>query len=182
MKLRGGYNVQVAGRASGRVEILAEPDILYLPLRSRRFNFSELCVTEGQRIGPGHPVARDPDNYLVPLLPPRGGTVRLSAVEGHVVLEDLDTLEKVPYDPLKDAPHVPPDLAQGSSGMKRYRLLELGAWQFMYDAYTKALPDAFGSPGALIVSTVHLEPFAARGDVQMVRISKPCRAIPLTRF
>lgn len=178
MKLRGGYNIQVAGRASGHVEVLAEPDTLYLPLRSRRFSFSELCVKQGQRVDMGRPVARDPDNYLVPLLAPRGGTVRLDVAQGHVVLEDLDAIEEGSYDPLKDAPHVPKDLAQGSSGMKRYRLLELGAWQCMYDAHTGALPDPFGSPGALIVSTVHLEPFVARGDVQLhKRLSRFTRGL-----
>ena len=50
--------------------------------------------------------------------------------------------------------------------MKRYKLLALGAWQFFHDAYSGVLPDPFGTPQAVIVSTVRYEPFVARGNVQ----------------
>lgn len=165
MKLKGGYNIRVAGRPAGTVEVLPEPDTLYLPLQSRRFGFSEICVKDGEQINPGHAVARDPENYSVPLLAPRAGTVRLDAVENHIVLEDVAKLPEETYHPDEDLPHVPQGL--GSPGMKRYKLLALGAWQFFYDAHTGALPDPFGAPSAVIVSTIRLEPFLARGDVQV---------------
>jgi len=165
MKLRGGYNVRITGRPSGAVEVLPEPDTLYLPLRSRRFNFSEVCVEEGERLSPGQAIARDPQNYSVPLIAPRAGVARLNAAEGHVVLEDVTKIPEEPYHPSEDIPHVPKGL--GSAGMKRHKLLELGAWQFFCDAHSGALPDPFGTPRAVIVSTVHLEPFLLRGDVQL---------------
>jgi Na+-transporting NADH:ubiquinone oxidoreductase subunit A len=43
----------------------------------------------------------------------------------------------------------------------------LGAWQFMDDAHTGGMPDPFGTPRAVIVSTVQLDPFVARGDVEI---------------
>ncbi len=167
MKLRGGYDVLLAGKPAERVEVLPEPTALYLPLRSRRFIFSEVCVTDGQRVAAGQVLARDLDNYSVPLLAPRGGTARLDATEGHIVLEDIEAPQPGAPQSLKEAPHVPKDLAPGSAGMMRYKLLELGAWQFIYDAHTNALPDPMGTPQAVIVSTMSLEPFTTRGDVQL---------------
>jgi Na+-transporting NADH:ubiquinone oxidoreductase subunit A len=165
IKLRGGYNVLLAGRPSAQVEVLPEPEVLYLPLRSRRFRFTERCVKEGQRVRPGQPLAKDPGNYWVPLLAPRAGTARLQAVDNHIVLEDITGEDEEPYDPREAAPHVPKGM--GSVGMTRYKLLALGAWQFLYDAHTLSLPDPFGPVRAVLVSTLHLEPFAARGDVQL---------------
>jgi hypothetical protein len=49
--------------------------------------------------------------------------------------------------------------------MRRYKLFALGAWRFMRDIHTGALPDPFGMPKALIVSTARFEPHVARGDV-----------------
>ena len=165
MKLRGGYNIRITGRPSREVEVLPEPDALYLPLQSRRFTFTQLCVEDGDRLSPGQIIAEDPENYSVPLLAPRAGTARLNAVEDHVVLEDITKTPEEPYHPRENIPHVPKEL--GSDGMPRLKLLALGAWQFFHDAHSGDLPDPFGTPRAVIVSTVHLEPFLSRGDVQL---------------
>jgi Na(+)-translocating NADH:ubiquinone oxidoreductase A subunit len=161
----GGYNVALQGRPSDQVDVLAEPECLHLPLQSRRFQFDRVAVTEGQEVAPGHVLARDRGNYSVPLLAPRAGTVRLDAVDGHVTLEDVAKVPEEPYHPDQDLDHIRPDL--GSAGMKRHKLVELGAWQFLADAYTGELPDPFGVPQAVVVSTLDLEPFLARGDVQL---------------
>jgi len=164
MKLRGGYDVALAGRPAGTVEALGEPDRLVLPLHSRRFSFSQLDVKDARRVRVGGVLARDPDNYGVPLLAPRGGTVRLSAVEDHIVLEDTVQEVEQPYSE-RDSPHAPK--LSSSAGMQRYKLLVLGAWQFLSEASTGDLPDPFGIPQAVIVSTLNLEPFGLRGDVQL---------------
>jgi Na+-transporting NADH:ubiquinone oxidoreductase subunit A len=164
MKLRGGYNVHLAGRPTNEVRDLPAPERLYLPLRSRRFTFSEIDVTDGQKVACGDEIAKDPGNFNVPLLAPYAGTVRLDALEGHVVLEDLDpaagcsvrehdeSAERSRYDP-------------AVSEWKRRMLLELGAWQFFADAHTGTPLDPSGTPGAILVTTVHLDPHVARGDV-----------------
>ena len=167
MKLGSHCDIRLAGRPSGVVEVLPEPDVLYLPLRSRRFRFSEICVKEGQEVQPGQILAKDPENYSVPLPAPRAGTVRLDLVADHLVLEGVTPQPEEPYDPREDDPHLPREL--GSGGMKRYKLLTLGAWQFLSDAHTESLPDPFGTPRAIIVSTLQLEPFLARGDVQITK-------------
>jgi Na(+)-translocating NADH:ubiquinone oxidoreductase A subunit len=167
MKVRGGYNVALAGRPSREVEVLPEVDTLYLPLESRRFRFTELAVREGERVRPGQALARDPGRYAAPLLAPRAGTVRLEAVKGHLVLERVERVPEEPAHPEEDAPHA--DARRGSVGARRYRLLALGAWQFFQEAHTGALPDPFGTPAAVIVSTLRLEPFVARGDVQLAK-------------
>ena len=48
MKLRGGYNVFLKGRPGSQISVMPEPDALYIPLNSKRFVFSEICVEEGQ--------------------------------------------------------------------------------------------------------------------------------------
>ena len=149
MRLRGGYNILLEGRPSTHVEVLPEPEVLYLPLQSPRFNFSRMGVAEGQCVGPGDMLAEDPDNFNVPLLSPRAGTVRLGR-EGHVTIEDV---QKVPEEPVEPA----------TGDAARAALVRRGAWQFLQDAYTGALPDPSGMPQAIIVSTLRLEPYSALG-------------------
>jgi Na+-translocating ferredoxin:NAD+ oxidoreductase RnfC subunit len=165
LKFKGGYNIFIQGRPESSVQKLPEPKELYLPLHSRRFYFSNICVKEGQRVEDGDVLAKDPENYSVPLLAPRGGTVRLKEVKDHIVLDKLSPPAEKVYVPEKDLPHIVQEM--GASGLKRYRLLSLGAWQFFYDAYTGQLPDPLDKPQAVIVSTLSLEPFEVRGDVQL---------------
>ena len=164
MKFRGGYNILLAGRPGRLIETLSEPEVLYIPLRSRRFEFTELCVEDGQRVNGGDVLSRDSNNYAVPLLAPRAGIVRLNAAKGHIVLEDISKTEFA-YTDRGQLPHIARQM--GEAGIKRHKLLELGAWQFFSDAYTGALPDPLGTAQAVIVSTLSLEPFVARGDVQL---------------
>jgi Na+-transporting NADH:ubiquinone oxidoreductase subunit A len=161
----GGYNIFPRGRPSGSVKVLPEPEVLYLPLSSRRFEFEQICVKEGQSVNGGDILATDPANYAVPLLAPRAGTVRLKAAENHIVLEDVAELEEHAHVGADEMPHIVQEM--GASGIKRYKLLALGAWQFFYDAYTGALPDPLGKPQAVVVSTVSLEPYLSRGDAQL---------------
>lgn len=152
------------GRPDARIEVLPEPKKLFLPLSSRRFNYSEICVQDGQKVDGGDILAQDPDNYNVPLLAPRAGIVRLDPENNHIVLENLSKTEFA-YASQGDLAHIVRQ--KGEAGIKRDKLLALGAWQFVFDAYTGKLPDPLGTPQAVIVSTLNLEPFGARGDVQL---------------
>ncbi|MFC1677515.1 4Fe-4S dicluster domain-containing protein [Planctomycetota bacterium] len=165
MKFRGGYDILLDGRPKASVERLPEPGVLYFPLKSRRFSFSDICVKQDQHVDAGDVLASDPDNFSVPLLASRGGTVKLDELEGHIVLKDISPLSEKVFVSEKDIPHIV-DRA-GVAGSKRQKLLSLGAWQFFSDAYTGQLPDPFGRAQAVIVSTVSLESFAARGDAQL---------------
>ena len=153
MKCQGGYNVVLAGRPTAAVTTPAEPDVLHLPLWSRRLTFSDLSVEDGRRVRAGEVLATDPDHYSAPLLAPRGGTVRLDQAERHVTLVDLDA--------------EPPPGDASAAADKGRKLLNLGAWQFFIDAHTGTLPDPQVAPTAIIVSTILLEPFGARGDAQL---------------
>lgn len=165
MRFKGGYNILLKGRPSSTVKAMPEPEALYLPLFSERFNFTEIRVEHGQKVNGGDTLATDPDNYSVPLLAPRAGTVDLKKVENHIVLEDTARLEEHADITQKELVHV--ERQMGATGIKRYKLLSLGAWQFFYDAFTGALPDPLGTPQAVIVSTLSFEPFLTRGDVQL---------------
>lgn len=167
MRFRGGYNVLLKGRPDSAIKVMPEPKVLYMPLRSERFTFSDIHVKDGQKVNGGDILAKDPDNYSVPMLAPRAGTVRLEAVENHIVIEDVAQLEERPDIIEEDMLHI--EKKMGAGGIKRYKLLTLGAWQFFYDAFTGELPDPLGKPQAIIVSTLSLEPFLARGDVQLHR-------------
>ncbi len=167
MRLRGGYNILLKGKPERQIGVMPEPDVLYLPLRSRRFVFSELHVKDGERVNGGDILAKDPDNHGVPLLVPRAGRVRLKEKDGYIVLEEVAKLQERADIAEEELEHIEREM--GAGGIKRYKLLALGAWQFFYDAYTGALPDPLGTPQAVIVSTVSLEPFVARGDVQLYK-------------
>jgi Na(+)-translocating NADH:ubiquinone oxidoreductase A subunit len=165
MRFRGGYNILLKGKPERSISAMPEPDVLYLPLQSRRFTFSELCVKEGEKVKGGEILAKDPDNYSVPLLAPRAGRVRLEEKEGHIVLDQVARLEEHADIAEDEIEHV--ERKMGTAGIKRYKLLTLGAWQFFYDAFTGELPDPLGTAQAIIVSTVSMEPFVARGDAQL---------------
>ena len=94
MKFRGGYNILLKGRPDSAVSVMPEPKVLYLPLRSERFEFSDICVKDGQKVNGGDVLASDPNNHAVPLLAPRAGTVRLEQVENHIVIEDVSRREE----------------------------------------------------------------------------------------
>jgi Na(+)-translocating NADH:ubiquinone oxidoreductase A subunit len=165
VRFKGGYNIQLAGRPAANIIKMPEPQVLYLPSHSGRFDFSEICVEDGRHVSEGYALAHDPDNYGVPLIAPRAGTVRLKAAEGHIALEDISRPEQD-----RELPKRRPSHAVDKSEAIKTRtdkLLALGAWQFFYDAHTGALPDPVATPQAVIVSTVRLEPFLARGDVQL---------------
>ncbi len=151
------------GRPEGTVKVMPEPKILYLPLCSERFRFSDILVKEGQPVSGGDVLAKDPDNHGVPLLAPRAGTVRLKAAQNHIVLENVAHRVEHASIAEEEMSHIAQEMGVG--GIKRYKLLSLGAWQFFYDAFTGTLPDPLGTPQAIIVSTLSLEPFVTRGDV-----------------
>lgn len=155
------------GRPDSAIKVMPEPKVLYMPLRSERFTFSDIQVAEGEKVQGGDVLAKDPDNYGVPLLAPRAGTVRLKAAENHIVLEGVAQLAEHADIVEEEMLHIEKEMGVG--GIKRYKLLTLGAWQFFYDAFTGRLPDPLGTPQAVIVSTLSLEPFLARGDVQLHR-------------
>ena len=165
MKVKGGYNVHLEGRPREAVEALAEPTVLHLPLRSQRFTFSQVGVKDGERVSFGQVLAMDPACHSVPLLAPYGGTVRIEGTSNHITLEALVPRAKQAFNPEKNAGHFPHETDVAKE--LRRRLLALGAWQFFSDAHTEAVPDPFSDPQAVIVSTLSLEPFTARGDVQM---------------
>jgi Na+-transporting NADH:ubiquinone oxidoreductase subunit A len=170
--VRGGYNVPVAGAPLPEVRELPASVRLYLPLASRRFGFSDVRVGEGQRVVRGEVLAVDLERFSIPLLAPYGGIVRLGEVEGHIVLDELDTSPGagVSSGSVSGGPVAGPGggPAAGSTGKPiAERLLTLGAWQYLSDARTGDPVDPLISPSATIASTLRLEPFLAGGEAQL---------------
>lgn len=157
----------LAGKPGDFIDVMPEPTKLYIPLVSRRFGFSKLLVEEGQNVHQGHPLAEDPDNYSIPLLAPREGTVRLNEVEGHIVLDDVKKAREESFDPAESIEHITQRPSENE--IKRRALVSLGAWQFFEDARDGTLPDPFGEPESIIVSLVDWEPFTARGEIQIIK-------------
>ncbi len=143
---------------------LPTPERLILPLESERFSFSDVRVEDGRRVRAGQILAVDPAAYSIPLLAPLGGIVRLSKSDGHMILEDLDASREGPA--IDDGP-ADVDAGRRPAGETVSELVRLGAWQFFEDAHTGLPVDPQATPSAVIVSTIHLEPFVARGDVQL---------------
>lgn len=164
MKLIGGYTPLLKGKPSSRIRTLDTPSRLLLPLQTRRLNFSALCVESGAEVTSGAVLALDPDRYHVPLIAPMDGRVDLQDTSGHLVLNDVRQASDY-GEPDDEFFHVPRNI--DSVGKKRFLLLKYGAWHYFHDAVTGAIPDPSRPPHAVIVSTLRLEPFLARGDVQL---------------
>lgn len=157
MKFKGGYNVALKGKPAPRVQDLPESEVLYLPLRSLRFNFTKLCVADGQDVAQGQVLAQDPDNHSVPLLAPRAGTARIESEAGHLVIEKAHDSQEACVDTSTEFPAPPPEL--GETGARLDTLLRAGVWQYMADPFTGGLPDPYVLPRAVIVSPSCSEPF-----------------------
>ncbi len=161
-RLKGGYNIGLAGRPSSRVVDLPVPSRLVLPLASRCFRFGDIRVEEGARVSAGTVLATDPTRFSAPLIAAYGGTVRLDRVADHLILESLD--EAPPGGLSGSDSAAPPGAASGSQADARDRLVSLGAWPFITDARTDLPVDPAATANDVIVSTVHLEPFVASAD------------------
>ncbi len=155
MKLRGGYNIRLAGRPAGRICALDQPEIVLLPQRTRRLRFNKLLVKSGQSVRCGQVLAVATGQFDLPLLAPMDGVVRLRVHRDHVLLESLCRGE-----PMVSA------VADSPFGIQRQALIDRGVWAFLYDAHGEGVPDPARPASAAIVATTRLEPFAGpRGDV-----------------
>ena len=165
MNLRGGSNIRLTGRPAGRVDVPAEPGLLLLPQRTRRLLFNQVLVKNGQDVRCGEVLAVDPAHFGMPLLAPRDGTVRLRVHRGHILLEDLAA---APADlPARDSSD---GAGESRYDPQRQLLLDLGAWSFLCDAHSDAVPDPGQPVDAAIVTTTRFEPFAGpRGNVQLAK-------------
>jgi len=168
MKFRGGYNLFLTGKPSGEIKNLPEPEVLYLPLFSPRFNFSQIHVEDGTEVTQGQVLANDPANHAVPLLAPRAGTVKTVDEERRlIILENVQKASNEKIDVNDDLPEKAKDL--GDTGEKCAALIRLGAWQFVSDAFTGKLPDPYTTPQAVIVSTTRLEPFITGAETLLIK-------------
>ena len=163
LRFRGGHKILLKGKPDSAIKVMPEPKTLYLPMHSERFTFDDIRVKDGQKVNIGDMLSVDPDSYGIPLLAPRSGTVRLKSIDNHIVLEDIALLKPTINLEKDKLLHIKQKM--GQAGIKRFILLSLGAWQFFYDAFTGDLPDPLGTPQAIIISTLSLEPFNVRGDV-----------------
>ncbi len=165
MKPNRLFTTILEGKPDDSIEVLPEPDELIIPLRTTRFQFNDIAVKEGQDIEMGTVLARDEDNFSLPLLAPRGGIVRLEKVAGHIVLEKIKSKpEKCSAGPYAEA-HIQKD--DKTAKIRLRRLVEMGAWSYLYSAHDYSLPSPDVTPQAVIVSTMRLEPYMARGSVQI---------------
>jgi Na(+)-translocating NADH:ubiquinone oxidoreductase A subunit len=161
MKLRGGYNISLVGRPNDSIRTMPTPSELYMPLKSKRFNFTALSVKQGDSVKVGDVLAKDPDNYDIPMVCPVDATVQLETDYIKLINVVVSYCYPTAGNP---AEHIPQAI---SAEDKATKLVNLGAWEFFHDAYSDDLPDPHAAPQAVIVSTISLEPFVARGDVQL---------------
>jgi len=157
MNFKGGYNVSLDGKPSDEINRPPFPKVIYLPLFSKRFTFTDLLVPDGAAVFEGQALAKDPANFSVPLLAPASGTVKIDRERRSITIDN-------PQSPAGGALKIEEALSEGAKkagpeGRRRHALLRLGAWQYFSDAATGKLPDPFGTPHAVIVSVSHLEPF-----------------------
>ncbi len=165
MDFKGGYNVALTGRPNSSVETVPEPDVLYVPLSSNRFSFTEILVAENEHVARGQALALDPDNFSVPLLAPRAGRIRLDQVAGHIVIEEVESASNDTVPPNPELEHVADTSSSADTRRDKINAMVAGGvWHRLHDAHSGKVPDPAIDPQAVIVSTVVSEPFRCRGD------------------
>jgi len=150
MKFDGGYNVMLEGKPAAGIASYQKPDVLSLPLFSKRLDFSLLQVADGETVQKGQILATDPVNFSVPLLAPVGGTVNLEIAERHITLENLSAGESVELNP-EDAD-------------ERQQLLQLGVWASFARIDNSRVPDPENSPDHLLIAVSRFEPYFPDAD------------------
>lgn len=150
IKFDGGYNVMIEGRPATGVASYQKPEVLCLPLFSRRLDFSLLQVAAGETVQKGQILARDPVNFSVPLLAPVGGTVNLETAEHHITLENLSGGESVELSP--------------DDVDERQKLLQLGVWASFARIDNDRVPDPEYSPDHLVIAVSRFEPYFPDAD------------------
>ena len=124
MKLRGGYNISLAGRPNDSIRTMPTPSELYMPLKSKRFNFTELSVKQGDTVKVGDVLAKDPDNYNIPMVCPVDATVQIET--DYIKLTDVVASHCYPATG-NPSDHIPQAI---SAKGKAAKLIDLGAWEF----------------------------------------------------
>jgi len=153
MKFVGGYDLPLEGKPSDVISSHSEPDILYLPLFSRRFDYTALQVENGDSVTQGQILATDPVNFFTPLLAPVSGTVNLDKNERHITLENLSPAQQE----TSGIEDVTPD-------NKRQMMMRLGVWSLLTRADTGRMPDPGRDPEVLIITIAQSEPFFPSPD------------------
>lgn len=148
MKFVGGYDVPLEGKPSDEISSHSEPDVLYLPLFSRSFDYTALRVENGDSVTQGQILATDPVNFFTPLLAPLSGTVNLDKNERHITLENLSSAQKEPS-----------GIEDVTSDNKREMMMRLGVWALLTRVDTGRMPDPEKDPEVLIVTIAQSEPF-----------------------
>ncbi len=153
MKFRGGYNINLAGRPGQSIEPAPTPERLHLSLESPLGRFVDVRVSDGQEVLEGQTLAVDVEAFNLPLIAPRPGRVRVLAEDRppRLTIETAGGRERI------DAP----------DGPELRRLLALGAWEFVVDPLRCGVAEPAPNPDGIIVSTIALEPFVARGDAML---------------
>jgi len=154
-KRRGGYDVPMAGRPDSVVHRLPLPEQISIPLQTPRVRFTQVRVSAGRRVGLGEVLATAPDTFGLPLLSPCPGTVADEAAPGHLAIVP-ENKDKFDIEPTPD----------GREDRRRTidSLIRLGAWLYLREARTGAVPDPAVAPQAVIVTTAVREPFLPRGS------------------
>lgn len=174
MRFRGGYNVKISGKPDSEIKSMPAPPKLCIPLNSKRFAFTDIKVQSGDKVSAGAVLAVDPDNFNLPLLSPVDATVELNDDDKCVGLAGFASNPS--SCPNSDHEHVVNK--SGTNEQKTKQLIDLGAWEFFYDAFTNRLPNPEIMPQAVIVSTVSLEPFVVSGQAQLKdRLVPFCRGL-----
>jgi Na(+)-translocating NADH:ubiquinone oxidoreductase A subunit len=148
MKFVGGYDLPLEGRPSVETKKLQEPEVLFLPLFSRSFDYTALQVENGESVTEGQILATDPENYFAPLLAPLNGTVNLDAAENHITLENLSSPAAGSF-----------ESETTDSDNKAQQLLQLGVWPFIAELRNGRMPDPATTPDDLIIVLARQEPF-----------------------
>ena len=173
MRFRGGYNVMISGRPDSKINSMPAPSHLSVPLKSRRFDFSDIKIQSGDHVAKGDILAVDPDNFNIPLLSPANATVQIH--ESRACIDLMVHSSDVSLESDAQIEHVD---KTGITDEKISKLIDLGAWEFFYDAFTSKLPDPAVAPQAVIISTVALEPFVVTGRAQLIDKLVPfCRGL-----
>jgi Na(+)-translocating NADH:ubiquinone oxidoreductase A subunit len=159
MKFDGGYNVMLEGPPAAGIASYEKPDVLHLPLFSRRLDFSLLQVADGDTVQKGQVMARDPVNFSIPLLAPVGGTVNLETAGRHITLENLSA-----------GPTVAPAAVDQS---ERQALVEFGVWSSFAKIDNNRVPDPESSPDNLVVPVTRFEPYYPDADTLLAEAIEP---------
>lgn len=166
IQIKGGLITNWEGKPAPEMDDIFTPSRLEFPIRTPRFQFTDLHVQDGQSVQSGDTLATAPGQSQTPLLAPLGGRVEVLLDDrdkpARIILTDLQERETH-----RDGAPTPPEHANPDTRHLDHRRIfrDGGGWPMLRTFPGDTPPDLEAHLNGVVVTCYHPEPFRPEAAV-----------------